>query len=361
MKFLTQSVAAIGILTASVSCSVWALQDPTEASLVHVEKVKSESIVEHVWMPGSVVSRIDANLAAEVPGRIQWMADVGDIIARGDVIAKLDDKRLQLLKGQHEVAIDKWQARVDLLKRKVARFTQMAALNNTSKDQLDDISIELEMAKQELNQSRYDRDLIQYQIDQSQLRAPFTAMVVERLQAPGEYTSIGQTLLRVVDTQNIEVVVRAPLTTLPYLNAGTQVAIEQRNQQSQHPIRAIVPVGDEQSRLMEVRIALNADSYAIGSAVRVALPHSNAHEGLTVPRDALVLRKSGTFIFQVDEENQARRIPVETGVGQYNRIEVFGAVSDSLPVVVRGAERLREGQKVRFEDTAEILTAGTTS
>ncbi|WP_100644651.1 efflux RND transporter periplasmic adaptor subunit [Alteromonas facilis] len=353
---LNSKIVLCLLLTSSAAL---AQQTEPPPSLVEVESVKSESISEQVWMPGTVVSRIDANIASEVAGRIHWLADVGDIVQQGDILASLDDTRLQLVKGQHEVAIEKWQARVDLLTRKVARFSQMAALNNTSKDQLDDVSIELEMARQELAQAKYDRDIVQYQIDQSHVKAPFTAMIVERIQSPGEYTATGQNLLRIVDTQNIEVSVRAPLTTLPYLQAGTLVSIEQQSNSAQQPIRAIVPVGDARSRLMEVRVALDPQSYAIGSAVRVALPHSNAHQGLTVPRDALVLRKTGTYIFQVDEENQVRRIAVRTGIGQYNRIEVFGDVSDTLPVVIRGAERLREGQKVRYEPNEEVLTASS--
>ena len=129
-----------------VNAGVLAQDAAPEATLVEVNTVLSESIADHIWLPGTVVSRVDSNIAAEVAGRITWLADVGDIIQQGEVLAKLDDQRLQLLKGQNQVAIEKWQARVDLLNRKVARFSQMAALNNTSKDQLDDVSIELEMA-----------------------------------------------------------------------------------------------------------------------------------------------------------------------------------------------------------------------
>lgn len=340
-----------------VNAGVLAQDAAPEATLVEVNTVLSESIADHIWLPGTVVSRVDSNIAAEVAGRITWLADVGDIIQQGEVLAKLDDQRLQLLKGQNQVAIEKWQARVDLLNRKVARFSQMAALNNTSKDQLDDVSIELEMAKQELMQAKYDKQLTEYQIDQSQVRAPFTAMVVERLQSPGEFTSVAQNLLRIVDTQNVEVSVRAPLTTLPYIDAGMVVSIDQQLNRAEQPIRAIVPVGNQQSRMMEVRIALDPTQYAIGSAVKVALPHSDFHDGLTVPRDALVLRKSGTYIFQVDQNNEAQRVLVETGVGVDDRIEVFGDISDQMPVIIRGAERIREGQKVRFEPANRVLTA----
>ncbi len=46
-----------------------------------------------------------------------------------------------------------------------------------------------------------------------------------------------------------------------------------------------------------------------------------------------------------------------TGVGMGDRIEVFGDVNPKRSVVVRGAERLRAGQKVRYNNERESLTA----
>lgn len=350
------------LLAAALSLSIQhvfaqeAEQQPP-AALVAVESVRSEMIADQIWVSGTVVSRTDSNIASEVAGRINWLADVGDVISKGEVLAKLDDQRLQLTLKQNTSNIAQWQSRVNLLSRKLERFESMAQKNNTSKDELDEIKSELEIAQQEAMQAKYQRELTQYQIDQSSVRAPFTAMVVDRLQSTGEYTSIGQTLLRIVDTQSVEATARAPLSAIPYIATSMRVAVEQDDERLVQPIRTIVPVGNAQSRMMEVRVTLSPEDFAIGSAVRVALPHSDYHEGLTVPRDALVLRKDGTFIYQVDEQNIAKQINVTTGVGAGDRVEVIGDLENKLPVVVRGAERLRNGQTVRFRDSQPELTA----
>jgi len=133
-------------------------QEQTEeapAALVTVESVKEEMIADQIWLPGTVVSRTDSNIAAEVAGRINWMADVGDKIEKGDILAQLDDQRLQLTLKQNTANITQWQSRVDLLSRKVDRFASMALKNATSKDQLDENKTELEIARQELVQAQY--------------------------------------------------------------------------------------------------------------------------------------------------------------------------------------------------------------
>lgn len=352
MKSMKQVKLSIVLIALSLPVFAQEQQGEPPAALVEIESVNSEQIAEQIWVPGTVVSRTDSDIASEVSGRITWMAEVGDIVKGGEVLAKLDDHKLQLEQLQNQSNIAKWEASVALLERKQERFAKMAKQNNTSKDQLDQVLSDLEIAKQELSRARIDSKLTAYQLSQSQVKAPFTAMVVERLQTPGEYTGVGQDLLRIVDTANIEASIKAPLSAVPFIAQGMNVTVKSSYAEKSQVIRTIVPVGNAQSRMMEVRVKLDEGDFAIGSAVRVALPHSEYHQAMTVPRDALVLRKSGAFVYQVNKDNLAQQIDVKTGIGAGERIEVFGNLNINEPVVVRGAERLKAGQKVRFEDAS---------
>ncbi|RDV28896.1 efflux RND transporter periplasmic adaptor subunit [Alteromonas aestuariivivens] len=344
----------IALLGASAHQTSQAQQPPEQPPLlVEIGDVRLEHIAEQIWVPGSVVSRTDSDIASEVAGRVIWMAEVGDEVEAGDVLVKLDDQRLQIELSQDRADIRKWQTRVEMLDRKLSRFTSMAASQNVSKDELDEAEADLHVAHQELEQARLNLALTEYQIAQSEVRAPFASLVVARLQSPGEYTAVGQNLMRIVDPTQVEATVRAPLSVIPYIERGMEVVVRNRHHQASLPVRALVPVGNAESRMMELRVTLAPDDFAIGSAVRVALPNSAYHKGMTVPRDALVLRRAGAFIYQIDTENQASQVAVKTGIGVGDRIEVFGNVTQSAPVVVRGAEVLRPGQKVRFLKGAE--------
>ncbi len=360
MKALTR-VVIVGVsawTSLSLSTAICAQENNSPPPvLVQVDEAREQAISQLTWVPGTVLSQIDANLASEVNGRIRWMAEVGDIVHAGDPLVEVDDTRLSIALNQNKSNIARWQSQVRLFEKRLTRFRNLQANHNTSVGELEAVEAELENAQQELAQAKLDLQLTEYQISQSRVTAPFTALVVERLQSPGEYTAIGQTLLRVVNPDNVEVQVRAPLSVLPYIQSGMAVNVHGKQHQVEEVIRAIVPVGNDNSRMMELRIAVKPSDFPIGSAVRVAIPSSDTHQGVTIPRDALVLRKSGTYIYQLNENNEAQQIKVRTGVGLGERIEVFGDIDPALFVVVRGAERLREGQKVRFEETAGTLTA----
>lgn len=328
--------------------------------LVQVDAVKSEFIAQQVWVSGTVLSQTDSELAAEVSGKITWMAEVGTRVNQGEALVILDDRRLKIALGQDKANITKWESRVKMLEKRRDRFSSMEALQNTSKDQLDEIVSELEIAIAERDQAELSYDLTAYQIEQSRVVAPFDALVVERIQSPGEFTGVGQTLVRVVNPSQVEASVRAPLSVIPFIESGMEVTVKDKYFSAIEMVKSIVPVGNANSRMMEIRVALQPNDFAIGSAVRVALPHSKSHLGKTVSRDALVLRKSGTFVFQVDENLEAKKVMVTTGVGAGARIEVFGDLSENGKVVVRGAERLRPGQKVRVEHKDMQFTAEAT-
>jgi RND family efflux transporter MFP subunit len=353
MKTLTVAslmLAASSMIFTSVGLLAQEAAEPPPV-LVEVDSVNAENVARQIWVPGTVQSKTDSDISAEVAGRITWMADVGDLVEAGDVLAKLDDQMLQLNLLQNQSNIIRWEARVALLTSKRKRFSTMAMQNNTSKDQLDEIIAELAIAKQELAQAKIQSKQTEFQISQSEVKAPFKSLVVERRQTPGEYSAVGQGLMRIVDTSNIEASIKAPLSAVPFIHQGMEVQVKSGVKVMSEVIRTIVPVGNSQSRMMEVRVALNSGDFPIGSAVRVALPHSQYHQANTVPRDALVLRKSGAFIYQIDKDNLAQQVMIETGIGVGDRIEIIGPVLADSPVVVRGAERLRPGQKVRFEQS----------
>ena len=89
------------------------------------------------------------------------------------------------------------------------------------------------------------------------------------------------------------------------------------------------------------------------------MPTAEAKEVLTVPRDALVLRREGAFVFRIDDELNAEQVAVVTGLGAGKLIEVIGDISAGDRVVTRGAERLNTGMKVQINEDRGGSASGT--
>lgn len=98
-------------------------------------------------------------------------------------------------------------------------------------------------------------------------------------------------------------------------------------EQRQAKLRAVLPVGDEQSHSVEIRVALDETRWLPGTPVRVRVPISSQERQLLIPRDALILRGKDTFVFVVDKEGNAVRKKVEVGTGNGGQVSVQGVLA----------------------------------
>ena len=137
----------------------------------------------------------------------------------------------------------------------------------------------------------------------------------------------------------------APIAVAPFVNNGQLLRVKQRGWTALYPLRAIIPVADELSRSLEIRIPVDSKRLLVGAAVQVAVPNAAVAQVLAVPRDALVIRREQTYVFRL-VAGVAEQVVVSLGSAQDGHIAVSGELASGDRVVVRGAERLRDGQQV---------------
>lgn len=320
-------------------------QSPPPAP-VTVDEARLDVFAASLWIPGTVISRSDARIGAETDGRITWVAEVGESIEAGSPVARVDDADLVLQLEDNEARLQSLLAQERYQTANLDRLNRLASSNNASANQIDEARAQLDMTVQEIRRARVAVAQANRRLEQSRIVAPFSGVVVERLVQAGEFVSRGSEVVRLVDTANREIRVRAPLTVAGHVREGLEVTVKHPQGESLSPVTRVIPVGDERSRMFEVRIAAVNPSWVIGSPVRVALPNSDPRQLVAVPRDALVLRGSEIFVLRVTPENVVEKIRVDTGIGLDSMVEVIGDVAGGDRLVTRGAERLQPGQSV---------------
>ncbi len=317
---------------------------PPPPSVVVAEAVEM-ALAPTVQVPGTVLSQNDARIASEIAGRAVEVAEVGARVDAGDVIAQLDTQLLNLQVRQAQSTVTRLEANLGFLNREVARFEELASRNNAPARSVDEAEVARDVGAQELEEARIALERARINLARASVRAPFTGQIVERLVEVGEFVSTGSDVARLVDMEHVDVRARVPVRSAPYVREGDVLGLQgPGNQTLDGPITTLVRAGDAVTRTFEIRVAVPAEQWVIGTPVRVAVPAGEERQVIAVPRDALVLRQAGTAVFRVTDESTAERVLVDTGTGSGTMIEVRGALSAGDRVVVRGAERLRDGQ-----------------
>jgi RND family efflux transporter MFP subunit len=310
--------------------------------------VRSELVGSALWVPGTVISRADARVAAEVPGMLSEVAEVGTRVAQGDTLARLNDRELRLQLALDTAELERHKARLEYLGRQVDRIAQLARTNTSAEAELDQLRAERDMLAQELAASATARERTLYDIERTRIAAPFPGVVVERLANPGEYLERGMAVVRLVNIDSLEIRAQAPIESLRSVRPGDVLQVRNGLTVAETRVRSVVPVGDRISRMLELRLALEGPDWVVGEPVRVAISQGRPVAALTVPRDALVLREGATFLYKITPDNIARRVDVVTGEGVGDRIVVQGDLHHGERVIIRGAERLQDGHPVRL-------------
>lgn len=354
---VTRTFVPVALLMAMLPATV-AAQGGPPAALVHVDEARIQRLAPSAQVPGTVISRNDARLAAEVTGRLVWIAEIGARVAVGEPVARIDDTNLLLQKQEYEGTAESEESRRGFLEREAGRLRRLAADNIGAKNRLDEVESDLRASTSNLAVARARLAQVQVQLERTRLRAPFGGVVTERLRNPGEHTTVAQEIVRLVDPDHLEVVARAPLPILTFVEIGDTLPVIGARLTEEGRVRTMVPFGDGRSHMFELRVDVDAGNWRVGDTVRLAVPSAEPTEVLAVPRDALVLRREGVSVFRVTPDGLAEQVTVIPGVGSGDMIAVSGPLEPGDRVIVRGAERLRPGQPVQVVGDAPGSAGG---
>lgn len=333
---------AIGIAFNSTAFA----QGQATAANVRVARASIQTMAPETILPGTVVSRSDAKLAAEVTGRLLEVAEVGTVAAEGDEIAKIEDTMFRLRKEELQAEVERARARLKYLESEEKRYVQLAKSNLAAATKLEETLSDRDVSRSDLQVAKSRLAQLEDQLSRTSIRAPFSGIVVERLMMPGERVDTGDNILRLVDQQHLEVIARAPLEYYPYVHPGQHLTLRTQLSVVSGTVRTVVAVGSENTHQFELRLDIEGGRFPVGQTLRVSIPISDSREVLVVPRDALVLRPNGVSVFILDSDQKAKQVMVTTGIGSVDKIEVSGDLVDGDTVIIRGNERLRPGQSV---------------
>ncbi len=317
-------------------------------ALVQVAEAQQIHMAPTVWMPGAIVSRDDARVAAEVEGRLVEVADVGERVAGNDPIARIDDTDLKIEFAEARAVLLRERAKLQFAEQERSRLQGLAGKGLVTKSRLDQARAERDAAQGEWQVARARLDAAEDRLADTVLRAPFAGVVAERYRRSGERVDVGTEVLRLVSPESLEAQTRVPPSSLPHVTIGSAMRVRANPSETDARVRAVVPVGDDRSRLYEVRLTLDNVHWPAGTVVRVSVPTAKPRSVVAVPRDALVLRQDGVSVFRVGDDHTAQLIPVTTGLADESMIEVHGDIAPGDRVITRGGERLRPGQPLKL-------------
>lgn len=304
---------------------------------VSVIEVRSEPLAQTVVRTGTLRARRSVRLHSQEEGRIEQLpVYVGDRVAAGELLVKMDDRLLR-------AELNKLEATRKQAAQDYTRVQRLADRKLISTD-------ELQRAETALRVAEAEESLLRTRLGYATISAPFAGEISERRVEPGDAVPKFAHLLTLVDPGSLYTEVAVSELLLPTLKSGdsVQLTIDALGD-ARHTgrIGRIHPTIDPATRQGVVEIALDpvpAGAQA-GQLCRVYLPGELEHRR-SIPLTALRHDTGGEHVFVVAADNSAERRSVRSGIALGERVEIVDGLADGDRVVTRGFLDLAPGKPV---------------
>lgn len=269
---------------------------------------------------------------------LQLMVEEGDAVRKGDLLARLESDRQRLSVRQ---------AKADLAKQEseFKRTEQMFERKLIANDAFDRARYDLEMQRAMLAMQ-------ELELSYTEIRAPITGVVSERMVRAGNLIQQNQPLFRIDDFDPLEAVINVPEREMQVIAAGQPVSMlvdAVPGEVFQGTVARVSPVVDANSGTFRVVAHFRDQAGRLRSGMfgRLSVVHDVREEVLTVPRQALLAEDQDAAVFRIDEDGVARRQPVTLGYVSGGVAEVRTGLEQGAMVVTLGQAGVREGTKVQ--------------
>ena len=322
-------------------------QEPPHA-LVEVAQIvhgEAEPMVEFV---GTVYYARKSDVAAEVEGVVEEVFfEEGYRVKNAEPLVSLGadilDTAISATRADYElVLVELQQAQKELNKRE-----PLFKEGSVSESAYDEYFFKSKMLQNRSMSLKASMDRLLLEKKKKKILAPFDGIVVQKNAEKGEWVDNGGMVAVIADDSSVDIVVNVPAEMLKYLKPGKELAINIDNEKSTGRFLSFVPKGDVATRTFDVKIRLkNTTGLIEGMEARALIPSAEKMDGLKAPRDALLDRFGQNIVWLV-KDSTAKMVPVQVTGYDGMFVGIVGAgLENGDMVVIKGNERLREGQAV---------------
>ena len=336
---LVRAGSALLAVALLAGCSQGKQEEKKEEAAVPVEvgKVTVGAIDAAYRGTATLEAEDEATVLAKTSGVIeQILAEEGERVAAGQVLARLETDRLRL-----EVARAKAEA--DKAKENFDRNTRIYEKNLISKELYDQSRFTLDAAR-----AAY--DIAALTLRESEIRAPISGVVSARYIKVGNAIQPNSQAFKITHMDTLHAHIYVPERDIHKLapkQAATLVVDAWPDKAFTGSILRVNPVVDASTGTVKVTVAMTASQRELkpGMFGRVEILYDRRDAATLVPKDAVLTEDAAQSVFVV-HDGKAQRRPIRIGYSDSRNYEVLEGLKAGDQVVTTGQANLKEDAKV---------------
>ena len=298
--------------------------------------LSAKELQDNLQVTGSLNPDEEVDLAFESPGKVVSIDfREGSAVHKGQLLAKVNDGPLQ-------AQLKKLQSQVKLAEDRVYRQQTLLKKEAVSQEAYEEV-------KTELATLHADIELVNANIKQTRLLAPFDGIIGLRQISVGTYASTSTIVARLTKVVPLKLEFAIPERYSNELRVGSPVdfTLEGEEQVFRAAVYAIDSRVDAETRTLTVRaIYPNSDRrLKPGRYAQIKLEKETILNALAVPSQAIIpeMGKDKVFVFR---SGKAQPIEITTGLRTESMVQVLKGLNVGDTLITTGTMQLRTDMNV---------------
>ena len=339
------------IISMVIPFALWVF-DANSQIVVSSTFPSTQEINEEENLMGLIYSKSSPSLAVEVSGRVvEIIADVGDEVKAGDILAKIDSEKYNLQFSQAKAEIARLSALLINQELDLKRAEKLFKDNLVSEEMMDRTKADFNALKEQMNAADAQLRNANRLIEETNIKAPIKSEVAIKHIDAGDYVQPGMVVYELVDTKNLKVDLSFPEYLSPKLKKGLEVHITSPTNPDEvviSKIRDIKPNIDSRNKSLTTIIDFeNPGTWLPGASSRATVVFSKFENAIVVPQISVVRRSIGEVIYVV-KGNTVKETPVKTGLRKEGYIQILEGITLNDEIVKDGAGFLTDSSIIEI-------------
>jgi membrane fusion protein (multidrug efflux system) len=309
-----------------------------QAVAVRIQEIQPQPFTQAISLTGTVKAIDDILVSPEEGGVVkEWKYIKGHFVKKGDLIVRLND---DVAKASYDAALAQYKAAQLNYEKQESVYSEQAVSE-----------MQLKTSEYQRDAAKANADLLAARWQRTQIRAPVSGILDDRLVDEGEMASPGVPIARIVKIDRVKLLINVPERYAGGVVRGTPVTFTISN----------FPQDTFQGTIDFVGAAISADNRTFPVELVLKNPGlklkpemiAKARVVESVQKHALLLEES--IVQLVDRDRQvvyienggkARERVVTLGGRQQNMVEVVSGLEPGDRVIISGYQNLVDGQTV---------------
>lgn len=295
-----------------------------QAMPVSVIVAKPQNVNSVIEATGTLTAFDEVELKPETSGKIVMLnINEGAFVQKGTLLLKINDAELQ-------AQLKKLMLQKDVAVRNEERLKKLLAINGVGQQDYD-------VALNQLNNIISDIQLLQAQIEKTEIRAPFSGKIGLRNVSNGAVITQGTTVATLVNTDKLRVDFFVPERYAPIVTIGKQVDLEIDGVKQSVVAKVVATESkiDLASRNIKVRAEVQNNKNLIPGAFAKVKLNVSSQNAIMVPSSIVIAEARGKKLMRF-QNGKAVPTPIETGIRTKDDVQVLSGVAAGDTIISSG-------------------------